>query len=191
MPNPESITQWGLAKAAFATMTKDGDTISAFGTPHHQVGAISANVSFAANTNNIQSADNGKHYGGEGTATVTIEFTCAKFDSWFKTNVLGYFTDGGGLGLGDGETSEVAALFEVNQDQGGKRFMLYDATSSQISVNYATTTYDGQVTYATETVTLTGTCVILPNGNKRSYFEVEEGDTGYSAFFEEVYYPAA
>lgn len=183
-----STTQWGLAKCGFSTITRTSGDISAFATPHVQVGAISANITFPDSDNNKLAADNGVIFDGSGSQ-VQVELTVSKFDAWFKKNVLGYFEDGGGLGIGRGSGNEVAFLAENNTDEGGARWLVYCCTSSKISVNYNTNAVNGDYSFATESVTLTGRLVKLPNDTERVYFEVEEGDTGYADFWTSVYYP--
>lgn len=190
MPNPaESITQWGIAKLGFALVEKTDGAITSFGDIHVMKGGINANMSSSDSDNNKQAADNGLHYDGSGAGNITCELQVAKFDRWFKKNALGFFEDGGGLGRGKGVKAEIATLVEVVTDQGGKRFVIYDGTSSDISVTFATTSVTGEITFSPETVTITGKLAELPNGTERSYFEIETGDEGYDTFWTDVYYP--
>lgn len=191
MPTTYGKTQWGLKKMGFSVLTKEEKKITAFGEIHVQVGAITCAVSNDDSNANRQAADDGIHYDGSGASTATIELTCAQFDRWFKTNVLGYFTDGGGLGRGKGEKKEVAFIGETNTDQGSKRFVFYDCTSSEISVTYQSNDVDGNYTFAEETVTLTGKLVELPNGSERLYHECEKGDAEYDTYWTEVFYVPA
>lgn len=191
MPDPitEAIAEWGISKLAFATVTKTNGAITAFGTPVMHPGAISLNISSGSNTDNTLSADNGRYYGGAGSKTKSGELNVAKFAKWFRTNVLGEIEEGGGLGEGDAAGAEFAMLWEVDTDQGGTRNVWYDCTASDITKNYATTTADGTVTYATETSTITSVLAELPNGEKRRKWSCEKGSTNYDSFFTAVFYP--
>lgn len=181
-------TQWNLTKMGFAPITKVDNKITAFGEIHVQIGAITAAITNDDSNSNRQAADGGVHYDGSGASSATIELTCAQFDSWYKKNVLGYFEDGGGLGRGKGEQKEVAFLGECSTDQGGKRFLFYDVTSSQINTTYQTNDVDGNYTFAEESVTLTAKMVELPNGDDRLYWECETGAEEYDGFWSEVFY---
>lgn len=183
-----STTQWGLAKCGFSSVTEVDGAITAFAAPHIQIGAITATISFPDNDNNKLAADNGVLFDGSGSQ-VQVELTVSKFDKWFKKNVLGYYEDGGGLGIGRGSGNKVAFLAENCTDEGGERWVVYCCTSSKISVTHNTNAVNGDYSFATETVTLTGTLVKLPNDTERTYFECETGDAGYDDFWTAVYYP--
>jgi len=181
-------TQWGLKKMGFSKLTKANKAITAFGEIHVQIGAITVNITNDDSNANRQAADDGIHFDGSGASTATIEVTCAKFDKWFKTNILGYFEDGGGLGRGRGEKAEFCFIGETNTDQGSKRFLFYNCTSSDINESYQTNDVDGNYTFAEESVTLNAKIVELPSGLERLYWECESGAAEYDTFWNEVFY---
>lgn len=191
MPDPitEQIAEWGIHKLSYAKITKVNGVITAFATPVMLPGAISLNVSPGNNTDNALSADDGRYYGGAGAKTKTGELNVARFTDAFRKDILGEIAEGEGLGEGDGSSAEFALLWEANSDQGGTRNVWYDCTASDISKNFATTTFDGTVTYATETSTITSTIAELPNGERRRKWSCEKGSANYDDFFTAVYYP--
>lgn len=190
MPNTEAITQWGISKLAFAEVTFGTDgAITAFGTPVMHRGAINLNVSANTNDGNRQAADNGLHYDAGGNSTKSGELQVAKFLDFFKRDYLGYIEEGGGLGEGDGTKKSFAMLFEVCTDQGAARVVWYDCTAGPISVTYATTDVDGNVTFSPETSTITGAKAVLPNGNRRSAWSCAQGSENYDSFFTAVFFP--
>jgi hypothetical protein len=181
-------TQWGLKKMGFSLLTKADKKITAFGEIHVQVGAITVNITNDDSNNNRQAADDGIHFDGSGASTATIEITCAKFDKFYRTNILGWFEDGGGLGRGKGAKKEFCFLGETNTDQGSKRFLFYDCTSSDINESYQSNDVDGNYTFAEESVTLTAKMVELPSDIERLYWECENDAPEYAGFWSEVYY---
>lgn len=184
-------TQWNLTKMGFAPSTKANGAITEFEAIHVQLGAITCAITPNDSTGNRQAGDGGVFYNGGGASSYNIDLTCAKFDRWFKTNVLGMLEDGSGLGIGAGEKKSVAFLAEASTDQGGKRFVFYDVTSTPISTTYQTNDVDGNYTFAEESVTLTATIVELPNGESRVGWECETGDEDYEGFWTTVYYAPA
>ena len=191
MPDPitEQIAEWGIHKLAYAKITKVNGVITAFATPVMHPGAISLNITPGNNNDNALSADDGRYYGGAGAKTKTGELNVARFLDAFRQDILGEIAEGGGLGEGDGTSAEFALLWETNSDQGGTRNVWYDCTASDISKNFATTTFDGNVTYATETSTITSSIAELPNGERRRKWSCEKGSANYDDFFTAVYYP--
>lgn len=189
MANQERIAEWNISKLAFAKITKVNGVITAFGTPVMHPGAISLNVSPGNNTDNVLSADGGRYYGGNGSKTKTGELNVARFNDWFRENVLGETNYDGMMVEGDGESSEVAMLWEVDDDQGGNRNVWFDCTASDITKNFSTTTYDGTVNYATETSTITSVMAELPNGVKARKATIPKGDPRYDDFFSAVVLP--
>ena len=185
MPATESIAEWGIHKLAFAIRNSDGT----YETPVMHPGALNLNVASGNSTDNALSADDGRYYGGAAAASKTGELNVAKFSDWFKENILGHIVEGEGIGEGEAAGAEFAMLWEVNTDQGGRRYVWYGCTASDITKTFATTTADGTVTYATETSTITSRLVELPNGNKRRKWSCEKGSANYAGFFEAVYYP--
>ena len=185
----ESIAEWGIHKLAFALITKVDGVITAFGTPWMHPGAITLNTQPGNSNDNALSADNGRYYGGAAAQTMTGELTVAKFLNQYLTEVLGQEALDGGIGDGEGAGAEVAMLWETNADQGGTRYVWYDCTSTGITKNFQTTTYDGTVTYGTETATLTSTLAELPGGRKLRAWKCEKGNEHYDDFFNAVHVP--
>lgn len=191
MPINENIAEWGIHKLAFASITKSDGVITAFGTPWMHPGAITLNTQPGSNQDNALSADDGRYYGGAGSKSKTGELTVAKFLNKFLTDILGQEALGEGIAEGDGASAEFAMLWETNADQGGTRYVWYNCTASDITKNFQTTTYDGTVTYGTETSTITSTLAELPGGKTLRAFKCEKGSANYAGFFESVYYPTS
>ena len=193
MPDPitERIAEWGIHKLGFALVNKTNGAITSFGDVTMHPGAISLNISAGNNTDNALAADDGRYYGGAGSKTKTGELVVALFNNWFRTNVLGEISEGGGLGEGDASSVEFAMLWETNSDQGGTRNVWYDCTAGDIVKNFQTNTVDGTVTYATETSTITSTIAELPNGERRRKWSCEKGSANYDTFFDAVYFPTS
>ena len=189
MPNTERIAEWSIKNLAFATITKENGAITAFGTPFMHPGAISLNVSPGNNTDNVLSADGGRYYGGNGSKTKTGELTVARFLNEFLTTILGQTDYDGMMVEGADEGIEFAMLWEVDDNQGGTRNVWYDCTASDITKNFATTTFDGTVTYATETSTITSVLAELPGGIMARKASVPKGDSRYANFFKAVVLP--
>lgn len=185
----ERIAEWGIHKLAISKITKVNGTITEFGTPVMLPGAISLNISAGNNTDNALSADDGRYYGGAGSKTKTGELNVARFTDWFRENILGETNYDGMLVEGDGSAAEFAMLWETNSDQGGARNVWYDCTAADIVKNFATTTFDGTVTYATETSTVTSVLAELPNGVMARKATVQKGDPRYDTFFDAVVLP--
>lgn len=180
-----TTVQFGISNLAFALRNADGT----YETPVMHPGADNLSISVEDNDSNKISKDNGLYYDGSGAASLTGELTVARFSDWYREKILGYIVEGGGLGEGQGEMAEFAMLFEADGNGGGRRFVWYGCTSGQISMTFATTSYDGTITEATEAATITGKLVELPNGNKRRAFSCEKGSANYDNFFDAVYYP--
>lgn len=189
MPNNERIAEWSIKNLAFALITKENGVITSFGKPFMHPGAISLNISPGNNTDNVLSADGGRYYGGSGAKTKTGELNVARFLNEFRKQFLGEIDYNGIMVEGDGTQVEFAMLWEVDSDQGGARNVWYDCTSSDITKNNSTTTFDGTVTYATETATITSTLAELPNGIRARKATVEKGDPNYDGFFDAVVVP--
>lgn len=184
-----NIELWGIKKLAFALFTNYGTCT--YDTPVVHPGAVSLAISTSDNDANRDAADNGIYYDGSTASNKTGELEVAKFSDWFKENALGFISEAGGLGEGDGTKQHFAMLFETDGDQGGERFVWYDCTSSDITQTLSTTDVDGNYTFAHETATITGRLIQLPNGNRRRAFKCDSDSTAYEDFFTAVFYPAA
>lgn len=185
-----NIEQWGIEKLYFALFDEESETIS-YQTPVSHPGAVSLSVTPGESDANRDAADNGEYFNGSGAANITGEIEVVKFTDWFKTNILGFFSEGGGIGEGDGAKKHFAMLFEVDGENGGKRIVWYDCVSSDISTTYTTTDADGAYTFAHETATITGRMIKLGGGTKRRAWSCESGSANFDGFFNAVYVPTA
>lgn len=181
----EGKVQFGICKLHIARKYSDG-----YGIPHHMPGAEQLTVSNSDNTNNIISADNGEYYNGNGAANKTADLQVAKFDNFFLTQILGLIEEQGGLTESDGTMKEFAAMWEVDGDDGGDRYVWFDCTSTVPTATYATTNADGTITEASETATITAKRTEMADGTRRLSHRKHKGAVGYNTFFDKVPFAA-
>lgn len=180
----ETFEQWGISNLYVAPALDSGG----YDTPHHMPYVVSIAVAPDDNTNNRDAADNKEVFNGSGsTVTLTVEAT--RFDDYYKENILGHISEGGGYGVGSTTRKHFAAIFDVDGNDKTERYVFYDCTSSEITRTHQTTDVDGNYTFAHETVTITARMAVLPNAQKRLYWSCFEGSTNFAGMHEAVYYP--
>ncbi len=184
--------QWNLTRLAFAPITfdTDGKTVASFGTPWEHRGVRTLNITNNPNDSNRIAADGGLYYGGAGITTKQGDLEVVRFLDQFKKEILGYIEEWDGLGEGEGATSPFAMLYEISSDQGGIRAVWYNCTAGPINVSHTTNDVDDNRTYGTETSTITGKIVTLPNSQRRSAWSCKSGSSHYDDFFSSVQYPS-
>lgn len=181
----ENKVQFGICKLHIARKYSDG-----YGVPHHMPGSEQLTLSNSDNTNNIISADNGEYYNGNGAANKTADLQVAKFDNFYLTQILGLIEEQGGLTEADGTAREFAAMWEVDGDDGGDRYVWFSCTSTVPTATYATTNADGTITEASETATITAKRIEMADGKRRLSHRKHKGAVGYSTFFDKVPFAA-
>lgn len=180
MADSNTVT-FGLENVHFCTYTVDSYGDVTLGTPVHQPGAVSLEVS-PSEDNYIFYADNVSYFsqfidnGFEGSLEV------AKFDDAFKTAFLGYValaSATGGIAQVKGAIRpKVAMIWEFRGDAQKRRVIAYNIALGAINRTYST--LEDSVEVATETINIncTGdnaTGIVMSTFN--------EDDAAYSTMF--------
>ena len=192
MPEAENKVFYGFSHVYYATATIAADGSATFGTPKALAGGRGLSAQKSGSQNKWW-ADNMPYFTyNEDAGTYSGDLEMALLSKDFQKDCLGMLEDANGLLYedSDAEPSHFALMFQFEGDKKGIRHVLYNCTATMPDISSATT--EGTNEPKTETVTITATPVYFANiGKKVPRLKAEEGDTGYSTWFEAVVVPAA
>lgn len=189
MPNK---VKYGLKNVYYAKATVDVSTNTAtYGTPKRWAGAVELSLDAEGETTKFR-ADNVDYWVGISNNGYSGDFESALIPDSFKTDILGYITDGNGILVEDAgaPTQPFALLFQFEGDANATRHVLYNCTATRPSVTGSTT--DEEIEPQTETLELNAVAIHNSTLDKdiiKSSCKV--GDTAYSTWFDAVYQPTA
>lgn len=185
--------KYGLKNVYYAVATIDASTNTAtYGTPVQWLGAVNLSMDAQGEETKFR-ADNIDYWIGNSNNGYSGDFESALIPDSFKTDVLGYITDGNGVLVEDAgaKTVHFALMFQFEGDDKATRHVLYNVTCGRPSITGATT--GESIEPQTETVTFTAIAIhnatLGKDITKASCSESQA--TQYAAWTEAVYQPTA
>lgn len=151
--------KYGLKNVYYAVATINASTNTAtYGTPVQWLGAVNLSMDAQGEETKFR-ADNIDYWIGNSNNGYSGDFESALIPESFKTDVLGYITDGNGVLVEDAGAGTVhfALLFQFEGDENATRHVLYNVTCGRPSISGATT--EETLEPQTETVTFTATAI--------------------------------
>jgi phi13 family phage major tail protein len=185
--------KYGLKNVYYAVATIDPATNTAtYDTPVAWLGAVNLSMDAQGEETKFR-ADNIDYWIGNSNNGYSGDFESALIPDSFKTDVLGYITDGNGVLVEDAgaKTVHFALMFQFEGDEKATRHVLYNVTCGRPSITGATT--EESIEPQTETVTFTAIAIhnatLGKDITKASCSESQA--TQYAAWTEAVYQPTA
>lgn len=184
--------KYGLKNVYYAKATVDVATNTAtYDTPVRWPGAVELSLDAEGETTRFR-ADNVDYWVGVSNNGYSGDFESALIPDSFKTDILGYITDGNGILVEDAgaPTQPFALLFQFEGDANATRHVLYNCAATRPSVTGSTT--DEEIEPQTETLELNAVAIHNATLDKdiiKSSAKV--GDSAYSTWFSAVYQPVA
>ena len=183
--------KYGLKNVYYAVATFDADNKPTYSTPVPWKGAVSLSLDAQGDTTKFR-ADNMNYWIGQSNNGYEGDFESALSPDSFKTDVLGYATDGDGAlyEIQDVETKYFALLFQFEGDDKQTRHVMYKCSATRPSVSGQTT--DEQIEPQTETLTITADGAYITAVDKTVVkASCKYGDDAYSGWFSTVHTPTA
>jgi phi13 family phage major tail protein len=185
--------KYGLKNVYYAVATIDPATNTAtYDTPVAWLGGVNLSMDAQGEETKFR-ADNIDYWIGNSNNGYSGDFESALIPDSFKTDVLGYITDGNGVLVEDAgaKTVHFALMFQFEGDEKATRHVLYNVTCGRPSITGATT--EESIEPQTETVTFTAIAIhnatLGKDITKASCSESQA--TQYAAWTEAVYQPTA
>ena len=185
--------KYGLKNVYYAVATIDASTNTAtYDTPVQWLGAVNLSMDAQGEETKFR-ADNIDYWIGNSNNGYSGDFESALIPDSFKTDVLGYITDGNGVLVEDAgaKTVHFALMFQFEGDDKATRHVLYNVTCGRPSITGATT--EESIEPQTETVTFKAISIynatLGKDITKASCSESQA--TQYAAWTEAVYQPTA
>lgn len=183
--------KYGLKNVYYAVATIDADNTATYDTPVKWPGAVNLSLDAQGDTTKFR-ADNMNYWIGQSNNGYEGDFESALIPDSFKTDVLGYQTDGDGALYEDAnaKTTYFALLFQFEGDANATRHVMYKCSATRPSVSGATT--DETIEPQTETLTLTADAIHVAAVNKDvTKASAKEADAAYTNWFTSVHQPTA
>ena len=183
--------KYGVKNLYYAVATIADDSSATYATPVKWPGAVSIALDPQGESNPFY-ADNIVYYTSTANNGYNGDVETALVPDSFKIDVLGFIQDGNGALVEDADAPVVhfALMGQFEGDVNGKRFVLYNCTSTRPGVNGQTK--EDSITPQTETVTITSTTVYNETLDKNIVKAAVKGDDApYDNWFDAVYQPTA
>ena len=182
--------KFGIKSVHYALLTYP-EGVPTFGTPKAIPGAVNLTISPEGDVSPFY-ADNMVYYMAGINAGYTGDLEVARITDDFKKDILNYVEDSSGalVETTNAEYKPFALLFQIEGDAKARRHVLYNCNANRPQLTAATTTASKEP--QTDTIPLT--CGSIPNtvlDTEIVKASVEQGDTGYTGWFESVHVPAA
>ena len=194
----DNKVRFGLSNCYYATITESNGATT-YGTPVAMPGAVALNLDSQMSTEDFY-ADNGVYYVSSSANSYEGDLELATVPRSFLKDIFGDAEDANGalFEVKESRTNYFALLFETDGDVGGHRVVMYkcSATRPQLGGNTKTDSVEVQtqsmaikaiarVDESSIKATTSGTATV----GHAIQASLNEGDTGYSAFFDAVYNP--
>lgn len=190
MPSTPNKIKYGLCNCYYAIATIDAETGEAtYDTPVALPGAV--NLSMEPQGENTPFyADNIVYWITSANQGYEGDLEIALIPESFKTDILGYLTDGKGVLFENAEANAVhfGFMFQFEGDQKATRHILYNCTVTRPTQAGSTKTDSTEP--QTETLTLTATTVknaILNKNVVKAESVIDTDSTVYEGWFSAVY----
>lgn len=187
-----NTVKYGLKKVYYAKATINNVTHTAtYGTPVPWPGAVSLSLDAQGELTKFR-ADDIDYWIGNSNQGYEGDYESALIPESFKTDILGYVTDGNGVVFEDAEAeaSHFALLFEFNGDKHATRHVMYNCTATRPSATGQTT--EENLEPQTETLTIAAASIYDAALQK----EIVKGSTtpetdaaAYASWYQAVYTP--
>lgn len=193
---------FGLKNCYYAPLTEtesQGVITTDYGTPVKIPGAVSLSLDAQGSLEDFY-ADDSVYYVTSSANTYSGDLEVATLPRSFMQDIFGDVEDAndGLFELAEGQQKYFALLFETDGDVGGHRCVMYKCSATRPAVSGSTKTDSVEVATKTMSIkaiaradessikaTSTGTATT----GHMIKASLNEGDTGYSTFFSDVYEP--
>ena len=180
--------KYGLKNVYYAVATIASDNTATYGTPKAFPGAVSLSLDPQGETTNFY-ADNIVYWVGVSNQGYEGDLEIARVTDDFKTDILGYVTDGNGALVEDVNAAAVhfALMFQFEGDEKATRHVMYNCVATRPSTGGSTK--EENVDPQTETVSITATS-IFSSALDKDIVKAEMGEatnTPYTTWFSSVY----
>lgn len=185
--------KYGLKNVYYAVATIAADGSATYTEPVAFPGAVSLSLE-PQGENTPFYADNIVYWVGASNTGYEGDLEIARVIDSFKTDVLGYITDGKGVLVEDANAGakHFALLFQFEGDEKATRHIMYNCTATRPSASGSTK--EESVEPETETVTVTATTIYVAalETDIVKAESVADTDTAtYNSWFTTVYLPTA
>ncbi|MBR3236968.1 MAG: phage tail protein [Oscillospiraceae bacterium] len=190
MPNK---IKYGLKSVYYAVGTPGANNTMTYGTPVAIPGAVNLSLDPQGDSTPFY-ADNIVYYQGTANTGYEGDLEIALIPDSFKTDVLGFITDGKDVLVEDAEAATVhfALLFQFEGDSKATKHVLYNCTAARPTV--AGATKEASIEPQTETLSITATTVYFATVDTevvKAEANEDSDSTTYSGWTTTVYTPIA
>ena len=190
MPNK---IKYGLKSVYYAVGTPGANNTMTYGTPVAIPGAVNLSLDPQGDSTPFY-ADNIVYYQGTANTGYEGNLEIALIPDSFKTDVLGFITDGKDVLVEDAEAATVhfALLFQFEGDSKATKHVLYNCTAARPTA--AGATKEASIEPQTETLSITATTVYFATVDTevvKAEANEDSDSTTYSGWTTTVYTPIA
>ena len=176
---------FGLSNVYFALVTFDSNGTPTFGVPHKHPGAVNLTLEVAGSVTPFY-ADNIVYYQATANQGYTGSMEFARYDEWFRMNVLKEIKDEAGVLVENAavQPAPVAMLYQVEGDEKQAKRVLYYVQVERPNETSAT------IGESTEPQTATANITVMPLPNTQDVKAHTTDDTDpevYANWFSEVH----
>lgn len=185
--------KYGLKNVYYAVGTPGANNTMTYGTPVAIPGAVNLSLDPQGDSTPFY-ADNIVYYQGTANTGYEGDLEIALIPDSFKTDVLGFITDGKDVLVEDAEAATVhfALLFQFEGDSKATKHVLYNCTAARPTV--AGATKEASIEPQTETLSITATTVYFATVDTevvKAEANEDSDSTTYSGWTSAVYTPIA
>lgn len=185
--------KYGLKNVYYAVGTPGANNTMTYGTPVAIPGAVNLSLDPQGDSTPFY-ADNIVYYQGTANTGYEGDLEIALIPDSFKTDVLGFITDGKDVLVEDAEAATVhfALLFQFEGDSKATKHVLYNCTAARPTV--AGATKEASIEPQTETLSITATTVYFATVDTevvKAEANEDSDSTTYSGWTTTVYTPIA
>lgn len=188
MPDKNKV-KFGLKNAHYALGTMANDGSVAYETPVAVPGSVSLSLSPEGELTPFY-ADNIVYWQGGGNSGYSGNWELADLPDQFKIDVLGYIKDENGVLVedADAETKIFAFLFQMEGDIHARRHVLYNCSATR--PEHTANTIAESKEPITDSLPIKAKPIYNAALDKNiTKASVEQGETAYASWFEQVYQP--